>query len=97
MDPPIEKNAFMFTPNGIGVDSWVRVDDRGRLKYELTGDQAQLRFGSERGNGLTLVLTEQALEELETTAGEALRILRGQHATDDPAPPSTDDQETGPR
>lgn len=77
----------MFSYNGIGVDSWVRVDGRGHLTYELVAEQAQLRYGSERGSGLTLVLTEQALEELEAAAGQALRILRGEQESDGPAPP----------
>lgn len=70
----------MFVSNEVEVDSWVQVDGRGQLSYELVGDEAQLRFGSARSSGLTLVLAERALAELATTAGVAMRLLRGESA-----------------
>src|SRR2546430_14606101 len=78
----------MFATNGVEVDSWVQVDGRGQVSYEVVGDEAQLRFGSVRSSGLTLVLAEHALEELATTAGAALRQLRGEHPATGGGPPS---------
>jgi hypothetical protein len=70
--------------NGVAVDSWVEVDDSGRLSYELAGGDVHFRFGGVHSVGLTLVLGRRALLELADAAGDALRQLRGE------APPPGD-------
>ena len=66
----------MFTSEGIGMDVWVRVADDCSVTCEADGPDLHLRFGSQRGSGLTLVLSESALANLLSTGGNAQAALR---------------------
>lgn len=76
----------MYTSPSIGVDAWVRIEGHCPITYEPMGEQMQFRLGSARGCGLTVVLTEQALENLIVAFGEGLRALRADPVPTEPHP-----------
>lgn len=70
----------MFPVQGIGLDAWVKVDADCASSYDIIGENAHLRFGSERGNGLTLVFSEASIDKHITTCAEILRKMRDDDA-----------------
>jgi len=72
----------VLTFRGIGVDSFVKVDADCPVTYEITGEQAQFRFGSVRSTGLTLIFTERSLETLIATGTTALLAMRAESSYD---------------
>jgi len=73
------RNAEGGTPmihSGIRVDTWVKLEDKSDIEYELLNNNAvELSFGGQRGN-FQIQATKHALEELLTKATEALLELR---------------------
>ncbi|WP_156758536.1 hypothetical protein [Actinokineospora pegani] len=70
----------MINSHGIVVDSWVRVGRKCDITTETVGDETHFRFGDERATTLSVVLTEDGLENLANASAEALRGLRaGEH------------------
>ena len=62
--------------SGIRVDTWVKLEDKSDIEYELLNNNAvELSFGGQRGN-FQIQATKHALEELLTKATEALLELR---------------------
>lgn len=65
----------MYTTNGIGVDSFVKVDAECHFSYDIYAEHVQLRFGGERSSGLSLVFTKPGLQKLVAMGHEALDNL----------------------
>jgi hypothetical protein len=61
----------MFADRGIGLDTWVTIDETCGLHCEVIGDQAQFEFGH-LGQMHHLIANEAALALLAQVASQAL-------------------------
>ncbi|APU16964.1 MULTISPECIES: hypothetical protein [Actinoalloteichus] len=62
--------------SGISVDAWVKLEGGCRVSVDIVGDEAQIRFGAVRSDGIDLIATEEGLEQLVETSAAALAELR---------------------
>ncbi|MGH3621420.1 MAG: hypothetical protein ACRDQ5_06465 [Sciscionella sp.] len=65
----------MFT-RGVLVSAGVIVEDDCSIDYHLCGDQVEFELGGQ--HGFDLLITEEGLHKLITTASEALAELQAQ-------------------
>lgn len=70
------EGIIVFRPTGIIVDSWVRVEGHCDMSCDVTGDEAELRFGDEAATGLQMIVTEEGLENLVRMGTDALNKMR---------------------
>lgn len=66
----------MFTNGGIAVDSLVRIEKGCAIDSDVVGDEAQFTFGGRRGGELSLVVTEDGLEQVVEHFQRALDQFR---------------------
>jgi hypothetical protein len=79
----------MFTNGGIAVDSWVRIEKGCAIECDVVGDEAQFTFGGRRGGELSMIVTEDGLEQVVEHFQRALDQFRANPA---PTAASTNDR-----
>jgi hypothetical protein len=70
----------VFTNGGIAVDSWVRIEKGCAIECDVVGDEAQFTFGGRRGGELSMIVTEDGLEQVVEHFQRALDQFRANPA-----------------